>query len=225
MQTNINTLLDIFTELNLHDETIGDDLQKAQDLMVFVEMLLKWNKTYNLTALKTVPDVMQTHIVDSLAVIPNINAYLCRENIPNPFVLDVGTGAGLPGVVLAVMQKNYRVCCIDAVEKKIAFVAAVKGQLDLSNLKTQHARVEKVPPVKADIIISRAFASIVDFVQLTQSHVSTGGRLVAMKATGVEREIDELKKRFPMWAVESVDILNVPRNNAARCVVWLQKEQ
>jgi 16S rRNA (guanine527-N7)-methyltransferase len=226
VRTNINTLLDIFAELKLHNETVvGDGLQKAHDLMVFLEMLLKWNRTYNLTALKTVPAVLQQHIVDSLVVIPSLNTHFQRENIPSPIILDVGTGAGLPGVVLAIMQKNFNVCCLDAVEKKIAFVSAVKGQLGLTNLITKHARVEREPSVQADVVISRAFASIVDFVRLTQVHVSNRGNLVAMKATGVEKEIVELNKRFPMWTVKSVDSLNVPGSNAARCMVWLQKEQ
>lgn len=104
-------------------------------------------------------------------------------------------------------------------------MSAVKGQLGLSNLITKHARVEREPSVQADIVISRAFASIVDFVHLTQVHVSNRGSLVAMKATGVEKEIVELHKRFPMWTVKSVDSLKVPGSNAARCMVWLQKEQ
>lgn len=226
IQTEEDILLDAFTVLGLQSENdVQKDVQKVGQLLAFVAMIHKWNKTYNLTALKKMPEMVSQHIIDSLAVIPNLNRYFQQKNIMSPKILDVGTGAGLPGVVLAIMQKNYNICCLDAVEKKIAFVTAVKGQIGLSNVVTKHSRVESLEPQKADIIISRAFASIVDMVALTQKHVRGSGSIVAMKANGVEQEIAALKQRFPQWTVKAVDTLKVPRNKASRCLVWLQKEQ
>lgn len=219
-------LLDVFDTLELHGTNdVESSAYKAEQLMTFVAMIHKWNKTYNLTALKNVADMLDHHIIDSLAVIPKLNAYFQQKKIMAPKILDVGTGAGLPGVVLAIMQKNYNICCMDKVEKKVAFVTAVKGQIGLSNLTVKHARVERLEPQKVDIVISRAFASIIDIVELTQGHVLSDGSIVAMKANGVEKEIKVLKQRLPRWTVKAVDPISVPGSNASRCLVWLQKEQ
>ena len=201
------------------------DKNKIDQLLSFVAMMLRWNRIYNLTALKNVSSILNQHIIDSLTVIPNLETYFLTKNITSPSILDVGSGAGLPGVVLAIMKTNYKVCCLDAVEKKTAFVSAVKGHLSLKNLTSQHARVEQLEPAQADLVISRAFASISDFVELAQKHVSVSGRLVAMKAKGIEDEIVELGQRFPSWKVTTIEQLVVPENNVARCLVWLQKEE
>lgn len=223
-QANKDSLNNAFSVLHLRSKENSESDPKADQILTFIAMMQKWNRTYNLTALKDVSAVLEQHILDSLTVIPNLDAYFQAKNITSPKILDVGSGAGLPGVVLAIMKTNYEICCLDAVEKKTAFVSAVKGQLGLKNLSSKHARVEQLEPVQADIVISRAFASISDFIALAQTHVSQSGRLVAMKAKGIEEEITKMAQQFPNWKVEAIEHLSVPGSNMARCLVWLQKE-
>lgn len=203
----------------------GDVHRNIDQILLYVELMLKWNKTYNLTALKSFTSILDLHIVDSLVVLPKLDAYFQSKGILLPIILDAGSGAGLPGVVLAVMRSNYRVCCLDAVEKKTAFITAIKSSLGLSNLTSKHARIEQHSPLKADIVISRAFASIGDFVQLAQSHAADNGRLVAMKAKTVDDEVADMTRRFPDWRVASIDKLILPNSNLDRCLVWLQQEK
>ncbi len=209
----------------LSEENCIGNLHKVDQLMSFVALLLKWNQTYNLTAIKDFSAVVDRHIIDSLAVIPNLNSYFKKKNIKTPKILDVGSGAGLPGVVLAIMMPNFKVCCLDAVGKKTAFVSAVKSHLCLKNLTTEHARVEHLKTAQADVVISRAFASISDFVRLAQTHTSENGRMVAMKAKSVEDETIELARRFPDWKVKKIEQLNELDNDMSRCLVWLQQEK
>jgi 16S rRNA (guanine527-N7)-methyltransferase len=220
------SLHNAFSALQLvcKDDSEGDD-HRVDQLLMFVDMLLKWNQTYNLTALKNVSEVLDLHVVDSLTVLPNLKAYFQEKRITSPTILDVGSGAGLPGIVLAIMKANYKICCLDAVEKKTAFVSAVKGELGLKNLTSKHARVERLESMQADVVISRAFASLSDFVELAQNHVKECGRLVAMKANGVEDEAAELARQHPNWKVKSVEQLFVPEKKVMRCLVWLQQEK
>ena len=225
-QPEKTSLYNAFSELQLINKNNREvDDHKVDQLLTFVDMMLKWNQTYNLTALKNVTEILDQHIVDSLTVIPNLDAYFSEKKLSSPTILDVGSGAGLPGIVLAIMKADYKICCLDAVEKKTAFVSAVKGQLGLKNLTSKHARVERLESMQADVVISRAFASLSDFVELTQNHVKESGRLVAMKARGVEDETAELACRHPGWKVESVEQLLVPERNVMRCLVWLQQEK
>lgn len=226
-QASKNSLNKAFSMLHLDSKEKNNRERdiKVDQILSFVAMMLKWNRTYNLTALKKESAVLEQHIIDSLTVIPNLDTYFQAKNIATPKILDVGSGAGLPGVVFAIMKPNYKICCLDAVEKKTAFVSAVKGQLGLKNLSSVHARVEQLDPAQADIVISRAFSSISDFIALAHRHVSETGRLVAMKAKGIEEEITEMKQRFPNWKVEAIEHLNVPESKMSRCLVWLQKEK
>lgn len=211
-----------------HTSNLVDDGKlhyKIDQILLYVELMIKWNKTYNLTALKNFTSILDLHIVDSLIVIPKLDAYFQTKGILSPTILDVGSGAGLPGVVLAVMRSNYRVCCLDAVEKKTAFVTAIKSSLGLSNLTSKHGRIEQQNPLKSDIVISRAFASIGDFVHLAQSHVADNGRIVAMKAKTVDDEVADMTRRFPHWKVTSIDKLILPNSDLDRCLVWLQQEK
>ena len=224
-QASKNSLSNALSKLHLNSKENTEGDITVDKLLTFVAMLLKWNRTYNLTALKKVSAILEQHIIDSLTAIPNLDKYFQEKNITSPKILDVGSGAGLPGVVFAITKPNYNICCLDAVEKKTAFVSAVKGQLGLKNLSSVHARVELLDPVQADIVISRAFASISDFIALAHTHVCENGRLVAMKAKDIEEEITEMTQRFPNWKVEAVQHLSVPESNMSRCLVWLLKEE
>jgi 16S rRNA (guanine527-N7)-methyltransferase len=139
-------------------------------------------------------------------------------------ILDVGSGGGLPGVVLAIVRPEWHVTCVDAVEKKTSFVRHVSGVLKLPNLQAVHSRVEAMEPLDSDVVISRAFASLQDYAALAGRHVKPGGILAAMKGHPPEEEIITLEDQGE-WDVEGVTTLYVPRLSARRCLVWMKRAE
>jgi len=202
--------------------TLGVPLMPAQRvcLLSFLQQLQRWNKTYNLTALRDPEQMLIQHLFDSLSVLP----HLARElaDCPSPLIVDVGSGGGLPGVVLAAVRPDWQVCCVDAVEKKTAFIRQMAGVLGLNNLSVRHARVETLPPLQAHLVVSRAFASLVDFVTLAGRHVQHNGRLVAMKGRVPQDEMCALHAENT-WQVQTVQNLTVPELDAQRCLVWITR--
>lgn len=194
--------------------------QQIQQLMAYQDQLLRWNKVYNLTALRDTDKVLVQHIFDSLAVIRPLDDIFAPGRVIS--VLDVGSGGGLPGAVLAIMRPDWLVCCIDAVEKKTAFIRQAAGVLKLSNLTSQHIRIERKAPANADLVISRAFASLADFSDWSGMHVAPQGHLVAMKGRLATEEVAQLEEKGA-WKVAQVQKLNVPELDAERCLVWLQQ--
>ena len=134
-------------------------------------------------------------------------------------MLDVGSGAGLPGVILAIAQPDWSITCVDTVGKKASFIRQVGAELGLGQLQALHQRVEalEVPPF--DLVTSRAFASLVDFVSLTRQHLKPGGLWMAMKAHLSADERAALPADVDMFHVEP---LQVPGLNAERCLVWMR---
>jgi len=199
------------------------DERQTQSLLTIMAQMQKWNKTYNLTALKKPEQILVQHVLDSLSVLTPIQRF--SGSVPNAEIklVDVGSGAGLPGMVLAVMQPQWQVFCVDAVEKKMAFVRHVGGVLGLSNLNAVHGRIEQLPAFDAQIVVSRAFASLPDFVQLAGSHVARQGRLLAMKGAVPEMEIQALAQTH--WQLERIEKLNVPQLDAQRCLIWLHRQE
>lgn len=185
-------------------------------LVEYVGLMQRWNATYNLTAIRYPEQMLSHHVVDSLAVLPEFAQRLQGE----ASIVDVGSGGGLPGVVLAVANPDWRVRCIDAVEKKTAFVRQVAAVLKLPNLQATHARVETIEPLQADLVTSRAFASLHDFVSLSARHVKPHGVMAAMKGVTPEDEIVALHDAG-LGRVEGVTPLQVPRLDAHRCIVWI----
>ncbi len=201
---------------------LGLDITDAQvqQLSVFQDQLLRWNKVYNLTALRDPDKVLIQHVFDSLSVIgPLSDIFAPGRKIS---VLDVGSGGGLPGAVMAIMRPDWQVCCVDAVEKKTAFIRQAAGVLKLPNLVSEHIRIEAKPPAQADLVISRAFASLVDFSDWSGRHVGSQGHLVAMKGRLASEEVSQLEEKGA-WTVAQVQKLNVPELDAERCLVWLQQ--
>lgn len=196
------------------------DQEKA--LLSYLEQLQRWNRTYNLTAVRDPEQMLIQHVFDSLSVVPPLNRILYEYTV-NPVVVDVGSGAGLPGVVLAIMCPAASIHCVDTVEKKATFIRYVAGVLRLSNLQAHHARIESLPPFGADIVISRAFASLSDFATLAGRHVASTGRLAAMKGREPTEETVSLRDNTP-WRVESVEPLQVPELDAQRCLVWFTQQ-
>lgn len=197
------------------------DNDQQEKLLCYIDLLKKWNKTYNLTALKTDEQILIYHILDSLAVVPSLRE--CFSEKTNLRAIDVGSGGGLPGVVLAIMNPTWQITCIDAVEKKTSFVMLAAGVLNLKNLYSKHTRIEQYDTEPVDLVISRAFASLADFANLAGQHVAITGHLVAMKGHYLEDEVEELRKTSA-WQVDQYVPIQVPQLEAERCLIYLKPE-
>jgi len=210
--------------------TLGLSLSEAQrgQLHEFLAQMQRWNRTYNLTALRDPGQMLVQHVFDSLAVVAPLAQALDGIVVApaTPKLLDVGSGGGVPGVVLAIARPDWQICCIDAVEKKTAFVRQMAAVLALPNLTAQHARVESCPPQQCDAVISRAFASLVDFATLASRHAATHAPLVAMKGQQPDEEIRALHENAHAdnpWYAADIEPLTVPELHAERCLVWLRR--
>ncbi len=200
-------------------QALGLPLSDAQiqHLLDYAALIQKWNKGYNLTALRDPADMLTHHLLDSLTAI----APLSRHTQHQPTrVLDVGSGGGLPGVVLAICMPELNVSCVDAVAKKAAFVQQVAVSLKLPNLRGLHARVESLTD-PYQVICSRAFASLPDFVTWSRSALAEGGVWMAMKGKHPQSEIDDLPADVKVFHVEP---LTVPGLDVERCMVWMKPQ-
>jgi 16S rRNA (guanine527-N7)-methyltransferase len=201
-------------------QDLGLILSDAQihHLLAYAALIQKWNKVYNLTALRDPADMLTHHLLDSLTAI----APLFRHTQGQPTkVLDVGSGGGLPGVVLAICMPELNVTCVDTVAKKAAFVQQVAVSLKLPNLRGLHARVESLTD-PYQVICSRAFASWPDFVTGSRSALAEGGVWMAMKGKHPQGEIDTLPADVSVFHVEP---LTVPGLDVERCMVWMRPVQ
>ncbi|MFC5608571.1 16S rRNA (guanine(527)-N(7))-methyltransferase RsmG [Variovorax soli] len=199
-------------------EAMGLNLSDGQTakLLAYGDLILKWNKVYNLTALRDPAQVLTHHLLDSLSII----APLQRQCPQASRLLDVGSGAGLPGAVIAIMRPELSVSCVDAVAKKAAFIRQVSAELGLPNLNGMHTRVETMGG-SYDVISSRAFASLADFFSGSQQLLAPGGIWMAMKGKLPSDEIAQLGAGTV--DVFHVEQLTVPGLDAERCVVWARK--
>jgi 16S rRNA (guanine527-N7)-methyltransferase len=191
---------------------------QIQLLLAYLALIAKWNRVYNLTAVRDSSAMLSLHLLDSLAAVRPLQRHL--DGRPGR-VLDVGSGAGLPGVVFAITNPEVTVTCVDTVGKKASFIRQVAAELGLRNLLVEHARVEQlqVPPV--DIVTSRAFASLVDFTAWTKQHLKPDAVWMAMKGKVPEDEISALPDPVTVFHVEQ---LHVPGLEAERCLVWLRNQ-
>jgi 16S rRNA (guanine527-N7)-methyltransferase len=238
-------------------------------LLDFLDLLSRWGRVYNLTAVREPGQMLTQHLLDSLAVWPALGRALQARvapaagaagaagatrateateatgpsaepslssshpipgspsglaGEPSARLLDVGSGAGLPGVVLAIVAPALHVTCVDTVGKKAGFVRQAAAELGLANLRAQHARVEALatpePGAGFDVITSRAFASLADFVQASQLQLAPGGVWMAMKGQVPEEEVSVLPESVEVFHVEQ---LVVPGLAARRCLVWMRR--
>jgi len=196
---------------------LSPDAAQIDRLLAYSALILKWNKVYNLTALRDPAAVLTHHLLDSLAVV----GPLMRERPGAGRLLDVGAGAGLPGVVIAILRPDIEVHCLDAVAKKMAFVQQVAGELKLPNLRGVHARVESHGGAY-DVISSRAFATLADFIHGSAHLLAPGGAWMAMKGRQPDAEMAELPASVEVFHVEQ---LAVPGLDAERCIVWMRVRQ
>jgi 16S rRNA (guanine527-N7)-methyltransferase len=197
--------------------SLSDD--QVRDLLYFQNLIGKWNKVYNLTAVREQAEMLTHHLLDSLAAVEPLQKYLHGRSLSAANLLDVGSGAGLPGVVLAICFPTLAVTCVDTVGKKAAFIKHVSLALGLSNLTGLHARVETITQ-PFDVICSRAFASLSDFTVWSQAALAPGGAWMALKG---KHPAEELSMLPPDVAVFHVEPLAVPGLAAERCIIWLQK--
>jgi 16S rRNA (guanine527-N7)-methyltransferase len=198
-------------------QALGLDLsaEQQQRLLDYMALIQKWTKVYNLTAVRDPAEMLTHHLLDSLTAI----APLTRHTLGQPIrVLDVGSGGGLPGVVLAICMPELNVTCVDTVAKKAAFVQQVAVSLKLSNLRGLHARVETLTD-PYQVICSRAFASLPDFVTWSRSALAEGGVWMAMKGKHPQDEIEALPEDVKVFHVEP---LTVPGLDVERCMVWMR---
>jgi 16S rRNA (guanine527-N7)-methyltransferase len=195
---------------------VGD--READLLLKYLDQLNKWNAAYNLTAIRDAEEQMVMHLFDCLAIVPHLNDQLQTGAV----VLDVGSGGGLPGAVIAICSPGVQVHCVDAVGKKSAFVTLVKGALALPNLHAHHARVEAMSaPVDlpwATLVISRAFSSLPEFIKLTQHLRAPSGTWAAMKGVMPHEEVSALPSDCRV--VQAIS-LKVPELKAERHLLML----
>jgi len=187
---------------------------QIDQLLAYLALLQKWNKVYNLTAVREPAQMLSHHLVDSLSAIPPLLRHGALVRL-----MDVGAGGGLPGVVIAICCPGTDVTCVDAVAKKATFIQQVAAELKLPNLHGVHSRVEQLTTAPFDVITSRAFASLADFTRLTRQHLAPGAVWLAMKGQHPADEIAALPADVEVFHVEQ---LAVPGLDAQRCIVWMR---
>ena len=202
----LNILVSGRDSLNLN---ISDE--KIEQLLSFIKLIEKWNKAYNLTAIRDREKMARLHILDSLAIIPHIEGKR---------VIDIGTGAGLPGIPLAICLPEIHFTLLDSNAKKTRFVQQVVLELKLKNVDVLHSRVENYHPELAyDAVLTRAFANLSEIVKLTAHLLNKGGVLLAMKGQNLDAELAEVV------AKKSVISLSVPGTDVERCLVRIQSPE
>lgn len=198
------------------------DAHQVDLLLDYLGLLQKWNKVYNLTAVRDPAEMMTHHLLDSLAAIGPLLRQAQGRALQ---LLDVGSGGGLPGVVIAIACPQVQVTCVDTVAKKAAFIQQAAATLKLPNLRGLHARVESLNALSGqgyDVVCSRAFASLVDFTNWSRSALVEGGIWMAMKGKHPADELGALAVAAPAVHVFHVEQLQVPGLGAERCIVWMR---
>lgn len=214
---------DLKTTLTFGVAELGLDLSGTQiaQLLDYLALIQKWTQVYNLTAVRDPAEMLTHHLLDSLAVVRPLRQQLAgRQPVDGQGfrLLDVGSGAGLPGVVLAICCPDIAVGCVDTVAKKATFIQQAALALKLPNLKGLHARVENLDD-RYDVVGSRAFASLADFTSWSRSALAPAGVWMAMKGKHPAEELAQLPAGVEVFHVEQ---LSVPGLDAERCIVWMR---
>jgi len=190
--------------------SLPSDADKEAKLLAFIELICKWNKAYNLTAVRDKEAMVSLHLLDSLAILPHLHGQR---------LVDIGTGAGLPGIPLAIYQPEKEFVLIDSNAKKTRFVQQVILELGLKNVSVLHSRVEAYQPVVLfDTVLCRAFATMSEIIKLTQHLLGDNGLLLAMKGQVPEAELAQLAQHYQIIS------LTVPSIAAQRCLVYVKKQ-
>ena len=194
-------------------------------LLAYLDLVARWNKVYNLTAVRELGDMLTQHLLDCLAVVEPLRQALAPAQAaaqaggPPVQVLDVGSGAGLPGVVLALCNPGWQITCVDTVAKKASFIRQAGLELGLPNLQALHQRVEDIGEPVFQLITSRAFASLADFTALTRECLAPQGQWAAMKAKLGAEERGDLPADVDFFCLQP---LSVPGLEAERCLAWMR---
>jgi 16S rRNA (guanine527-N7)-methyltransferase len=232
------TVVDLSPQTRLQEAAhqLGIQLtaQQSDALFAYLDLIQKWNKVYNLTAVRGPAEMLTHHLLDSLAVINPLRNRLAalaydkdgaeeaQAEVQARYLfrlLDVGSGAGLPGIVIAICCPDIKVDCVDTVAKKAAFINQVAVTLKLPNLRGIHARVENLTE-KYQVVSSRAFASLLDFTHLSGQVLVQNGIWLAMKGKHPADELAVLPQHIEVFHVEQ---LVVPSLEAERCIVWMRQ--
>ena len=195
----------------LHRMSLNLSNQMINQLMAYLNLIEKWNRVYNLTAIRERDEMIKLHFLDSLSIL---------NHLEMEHVLDVGSGAGFPGIVLAITKPELKVTVMDSVNKKTTFMQQVKSELSLINLNVVNARVEDYQPtILFDGVITRAFSSIQNMLLMTQHTIQKNGAWLAMKSKDVKEELEALdQNQYTLISLE------VPFINAERYLVKIKKE-
>ena len=200
-------------EMNLQ---ISDD--KQDKLIAYLLLIDKWNKVHNLTAIRDPLAMVTLHLLDSLSVLPHVQALAPK------YLLDVGAGAGLPSIPLAICLPDLQVTAIDSVLKKTSFMRQVKGELALTNFQVEYGRVEALKAKQLfDVIISRAFSEIALFLKITKHLLAEGGQWLAMKGVVPEHEFENQDFKNMAIKPSRIEVLKVAGLDAERHLVYLQR--
>ena len=182
--------------------------QQQRTLLLYLDQLLLWNNAYNLTAITDPVEALIKHIIDCLAII---------THLPPGSLLDIGTGAGLPAVIIAICQPERQCTALDSNQKKIRFIKQISSELGLSNMHPIASRIE-AHEASYEVVTSRAFASLVDFVEVAQPRLAGNGHLCAMKGKAPSDE--ELQALSDAWQIKTI-ALKVPRLQDSRHLIEL----
>ncbi|WP_105246196.1 16S rRNA (guanine(527)-N(7))-methyltransferase RsmG [Psychrobacter sp. Marseille-P5312] len=198
-----DTLAQAINELGL---SLSETQQRT--LLLYLDQLLLWNKAYNLTAITDPKEALIKHVLDCLAIIPHL---------PSGSLLDIGTGAGLPAVIIAICQPERACTALDSNQKKIRFIKQISSELGLHNMQPIASRIE-AHEASYEVVTSRAFASLIDFVHVAQPRLAAEGRLCAMK--GKVPSDEELQALEHDWRIDTIK-LTVPRLHDSRHLIEL----
>ena len=185
---------------------------QREQLMDYLALMAKWNGVYNLTSLRDPMQMVTHHLLDSLAA---VSAFEGAKN-----VLDVGAGGGLPGIVLAIARPDMQVSLIDTVHKKTAFLTQVKAELGLKNVTVYTMKVQELKAGPFDVITSRAFADLSDFINWSGHLLAEGGKFIALKGTA---PADEQERLPGEWKIQELRPIKVPKVEAERHLVFIEK--
>lgn len=198
-----DTLLAGLAQLNL-----AIDAAQIDQLLTYIHLIEKWNKAYNLTAVRDIREMVTTHLLDSLAILPHVHGTR---------IADIGTGAGLPGIPLAICRPDWQLSLVDSNSKKTRFVQQAVLELKLGNVEVVHARVENLQPAVAfDTVLCRAFASMPDIVRLCRHLLTASGQILAMKGQTPHEELMQIAEDYQVIPV------SVPGIEAERCLVKME---
>jgi 16S rRNA (guanine527-N7)-methyltransferase len=192
------------------------DDDQVERLLGYLDLLHKWTQVYNLTAVRDPAEMLTHHLLDSLSAVGPLRRQIADRST---WLLDVGSGAGLPGAVIAICCPQIRVDCVDSVAKKAAFIQQAAATLKLANLRGLHSRVQNLSG-PYDVVSSRAFASLPDFATWSSKVLAEEGVWLAMKGKRPDEEIAALPPGVDVFHVEQ---LQVPGLDAERCIVWMKR--